>query len=80
MKMSVSGEKIQKRWDRKKHKVSRRCPNCKGHRIWLKRSMSERFKKYSLECERCHWVIGNAITINGAIKMWNEYRRRGATT
>lgn len=49
---------------------SKRCPYCKGIRIWEVHSWSG-IKRYYMECADCHWGGPKAMTRKGAVIKWN---------
>lgn len=63
--------KMQERWDKLK-KDREPCPNCGSIDIHLIRSFKQIFKRYRLECWRCHYCAKQANTIRGAIRVWNR--------
>ena len=68
---------IQTRWNKIKADV-RRCPNCKGHQQHLCVIPGKLFKRYWIECWRCHWCGSDRSTIWSAVKYWNspEFRKK----
>ncbi|MBQ9251590.1 MAG: hypothetical protein IJ188_03020 [Clostridia bacterium] len=68
-------ERRHKRVDRKWRKLEPKvhfCPDCCGSIIALSDSLDQRFKRYNLVCETCHYRGPTANTIRGAIRKWNR--------
>ena len=52
----------------------KRCPYCRGERIWMALSLTDHVWRYHLECAACHWCGRMAMTKKGAVIKWNLQR------
>ena len=49
----------------------KRCPYCRGERIWMACSLTNHAWRFHLECAECHWCGRMAMTKKGAVIKWN---------
>lgn len=64
-------ERVGKLWRRLRPKVDC-CPDCFETNVLLNDSfVASRIKRYSIECNNCHWVSKSFPTIRMAVHSWN---------
>lgn len=50
------------------------CPACGNKRLWYVKSVIRRFKKYHIECPNCDYRGKEGITVESAVRKWNNER------
>lgn len=65
--------RVAKKWLKLKPTVNC-CPDCFEKRVGLNDSLTSRIKRFSIECENCHWWGKSMPTIKLAVREWNKQK------
>ena len=66
-------EKIVRTYWNKSKQEAFECPWCGRKKIFLWKSHTRKFKRYSIGCSWCHVASDRALTEKGAVRKWNRF-------
>ena len=71
IKLRKRHKRVERKWQKLKPECEC-CPDCFEKVFGLNDSLFHRIKRFSVECENCHWVGKSMPTIKLAVRAWNK--------